>query len=210
MSLLSSFAQQSPILMQQSPSSSPVQLPTRPPAFRSPSCPPSIRLLPKEVPDSFKEGSDFDDALSSLLGDLEDVPGVMGEGSCVGDDSLPAMQQYSTKLSLPFIEQPSAEQLSCTSAPSMLPSMQDPGEGSRPGKLPLQKLPLGEGSLPGTLPIQKLPPGEGSLPRILPLQNDSVSNTVPANVAPINKKMWRQSFKIILNFVIEKVLGYLQ
>ena len=58
--------------------SSPVQLPTRPHAFRSPSCPPSLRFVPKvpETSYSFKDDASFDDALSSLLDDLDDVPSV--------------------------------------------------------------------------------------------------------------------------------------
>ena len=130
-----------------------MQLPTRSPAYRSPSCPPSIPLVRPELPRYQLPQSEhsFDDALSSLLSDLEDVP--------AGDGNLPAVQQYCAQQSQSVFESSSAKQQLSIAAPSRLhvPSLQTPGEGFLPESDTALSL------APSSLPSLHTP-GEGSLP----------------------------------------------
>ena len=144
--------------------SSPVQLPTRSPVYRSPSCPPSMPLVRPELPVYQLPGSEhsLDDALSSLLSDLEDAP--------AGDGSLSAIQQYTAQQSQSVMEPSSAQQFSIA-VPSRLhvPSLQT-GEGFLPKSDTALSL------APSSLPSLHTP-GEGSLP-----VSDTAKNLAPSEL----------------------------
>ena len=151
----SSLPLMSPRFQPRSALSSPMQLPTRSPAYRSPSRPPSIPLVRPELPRYQLPESEhsFDDALSSLLSDLEDAP--------AGDGNLPAMQQYCAQQSQSVFESSSAEQQLSIAVPSRLhvPSLQTPGEGFLPESDTALSL------APSSLPSLHTP-GEGFLLKV--------------------------------------------